>query len=205
MKTINHYLSKVLLGASMLAMILFAYSCSQETSLDPTENLEAYSAKSDKGAKATRAIRAKLNNAPAVPLEIFTGGCFVDDDPETDEDEGLIVELTTNDIFGNMTHLGKIQPGSLGKPMVCNFNADGSLQTVYKVNYIGAHGDEIQTVESVTLICGNLDCSEGTFEGTIEIVGGTGRFEGAEGNMVFVDATFVGPNSTWELVGEITY
>ena len=55
MKTINYYLLKALYGVSILAMFLLAYSCSQETTMDGTENIEAYSVKSDKGAKATRA------------------------------------------------------------------------------------------------------------------------------------------------------
>ncbi len=211
MKTKNRPSLKAMLKLALLALIVMAVSCSQETVQDPAqngaENLNGINAKSSNAAKATRAIRAKLNNAPAVPaLPTFTGNCFILDDPDTEEvNEEFIVELTTNDIFGNMTHLGKIQPGSFGMPVECNFNADGSLQTVYEVNYIGAHGDEIHTVENVTIICGNLECSEGTFEGTIEIVGGTGRFEDADGYMEFVDATFVGPISTWELVGRITY
>jgi len=195
MKTINHYLSKVLLGVSVLAMILFAYSCSQETSLDPTENLEAYSAKSDKGAKATRAIRAKLNNDATT-------------NPSLPPNEDCGFPLNANDIFGNMTHIGKIQPGSYGIPTSCSFGGPGVLITTYEVNYIGAHGDQIRTLENTTIICDDPTdptCPTGSFEGTIEIIGGTGRFEGATGNMVFVDARFVGPKSTWRVVGEIIY
>lgn len=195
MKTINHYLSKVLLGVSMLVMLLFAYSCSQETSLDPTENLEAHSAKSNKGAKATRAIRGKINNDattnPSIPPNMDCG-----------------FPLSANDIFGNMTHLGKIQPGSYGIPTSCAFGGPGILITTYEVNYIGAHGDEIRTLENTTIICDDPNdptCPTGSFEGTIEIMGGTGRFEGATGNMVFADARFVGSKSTWRVVGEITY
>jgi hypothetical protein len=198
MKTINHYLSKVLLGTSMLAMLLFAYSCSQETSLDPTENLEAHSAKSNKAKKATRAIRGKINN---------------DADPSVtpvpcDDPSGLEIGLSTNFIYGNMTHLGKIQSGSFGRPIVCEtFLAEGKIVSVYEVNYIGAHGDEIRTRENTTIIFNPEDptFNTGTFEGAIEIIGGTGRFEGATGNMVFVDASFIGSKSTWEVVGEITY
>jgi len=210
MKTINHDLLKVLFGVGILAMFLLAYSCSQETVTDPAlngaENLNGINAKSSNAARATRAIRAKLNNAPAVPLETFTGNCFILDDPGTPEiNEELIIELTTNDIFGNMTHLGKIQPGTQGIPVECNFNADGSLQTVYLVNYIGAHGDEIHSTDYVTIIPDCPTCTTGTFEGTLVINGGTGRFVDAKGDMVFVNATYDGPNSTWELVGTITY
>jgi hypothetical protein len=197
MKTINHYPSKVLLGVSMLAMILFAYSCSQETSLDPTENLEAYSAKSDKGAKATRAIRAKLNNDADPSVQ-----------PVLCSPSGAGIALTTNFIYGNMTHLGKIQPGSFGRPIECEaVLAEGKINSVYEVNYIGAHGDEIRTRENVTIIFNPEDptFNTGTFEGTIDIMGGKGRFEFATGNMVFVGASFVGSVSTWEVVGEITY
>jgi hypothetical protein len=195
MKTINYYLLKALFGVSILAMFLLSYSCSQETSMDGTENIEAYSAKSKKGAKTTRAMRGKINNDattnPAIP---------------PNEDCGF--PLSANDIFGNMTHLGKIQPGSYGIPTSCSFGGPGILITTYEVNYIGAHGDEIRTLDNTTIICDDPNdptCPTGTFEGTIEIIGGTGRFEGATGNMVFVDGSFIGSKSTWEVMGEITY
>ncbi len=198
MKTINYYLLKALYGVSILAMFLLAYSCSQETTMDGTENLEAYSAKSQKGAKATRAIRGKINNDadPSV------------DPVPCDDSSGLGIALSTNFIYGNMTHLGKIQPGSFGRPIECETNlAEGKIISVYEVNYIGAHGDEIRTREYTTIIFNPEDptFNTGTFEGTIDIIGGTGRFEGATGNMVFVDASFIGSKSTWEVVGEITY
>jgi hypothetical protein len=178
-------------------MFLIAYSCSQETSLDPAENLEAYSAKSNKGAKATRAIRGKINNDADISVQ-----------PVLCSPSGAGITLTTNFIYGNMTHLGKIQPGSFGRPIECEaVLAEGKINSVYEVNYIGAHGDEIRTRENVTIIFNPEDptFNTGTFEGTIEIMGGTGRFEGATGNMVFVGASFVGSVSTWEVVGEITY
>lgn len=180
---------------AVLALIAMVISCSQETTMDGTENLEAHTVKSSKAAKATRAIRGKINNDattnPAIP-------------PNTD----CGFPLNANDIFGNMTHLGKIQPESYGRPTSCTFGGPGILITTYEVNYIGAHGDEIRTLENTTIICDDPTdptCPTGTFEGTIEIVGGSGRFEGAEGNMVFKDASFVGSKSTWEVVGEITY
>lgn len=184
----------------MLAMILFSYSCSPETTLEPTENLEAYSAKSKKGAKATRAIRGKINNDATTNASI-----------PPNNDCGF--DLSANDIFGNMTHIGKIQPGSYGIPISCVFYDPSNdlypgqfyLETIYNVNYIGAHGDEIRTRENTTIIFDDATFVTGIFVGTIEIIGGTGRFEGATGNMVFVDASFIGSKSTWEVVGEITY
>jgi len=200
MKTINHYLLKVLFGVSILAIFMLAYSCSQETTLDGTENIEAYLAKSKKGAKATRAMRGKINNDATT-------------NPNLPPNTECGFDLTANDIFGNMTHLGKIQPGSYGQPISCVFFDSSNdlypgqfyLETIYNVNYIGAHGDEIRTRENTTIIFDDDTFVTGTFEGTIEIIGGTGRFEGATGNMVFVDASFIDSKSTWEVVGEITY
>jgi hypothetical protein len=122
--------------------------------------------------------------------------------------------LPRNIIGGKMTHLGKLKTGStdgsgtFGNPISCSINeAFTEIYSVYEVNYVAANGDEVLTVEDVTIIF-NLDdptFSTGTYEGTVEIVGGTGRFEGASGNMVFVGATFGPEGSNWQLVGEITY
>ncbi len=178
---------------AMLALITMVISCSPETAMDETENLEAHSAKSSNAAVATRAIRAKINN---------------DANPDLPPNTDCGFPLSANFIYGNMGHLGKIQPGSFGRPTSCAFGGPGILITTYDVNYIGAHGDEIRTLENTTIICDDPNdptCPTGTFVGTIEIVGGSGRFEGATGNMVFVDARFEGSISTWRLEGEITY
>ena len=192
MKTIKQILAKAMLGIAAVALFLFTASCSQESVLDTSNDLEVYSAKSSKAKKATRAIRGKLNNDATTS------------DIPPNFDCGF--PLSANDIFGNMTHLGKIQPKSFGIPISCAFGDEpGILQTEYLVNYIGAHGDEIQTMDTVTIFCADADCFTGTFEGTLKIIGGTGRFEGATGNMVFKNASFVGSTSTWEVEGEITY
>jgi len=192
MKTIQQHLTKTIFGIAFMAVFMFMSSCSQETVLDNPENLEGIAAKSENTKKATRAIRGKINNDATTS----------DIPPNTD----CGFDLTANDIFGNMTHLGKIQPYSYGRPMSCAPGTEpGTLETFYLVNYIGAHGDEIRTEETVTIIFDDDTFLTGTFEGTIKIVGGSGRFEGATGNMVFVDASFVGSVSTWEVVGEIRY
>ena len=74
---------KAMLKLAMLALIMIAVSCSQETVIDSTpdgsENLEAHSAKSSKAAKATRAWRGKFTNAAdkTIPLVSCYSGCWV--------------------------------------------------------------------------------------------------------------------------------
>jgi hypothetical protein len=199
MKTKIQSSLKAISYLAILALIAMVISCSQETTMDGTENLEAHTVKSSKAAKATRAIRGKINNDadPSIDPVVCIGST-----PE------LPIALNTNFIYGNMTHLGKIQPGSFGRPLECEgILAEGKIISVYEVNYIGAHGDEIRTRENTTIIFNPEDptFNTGTFEGTIEIIGGSGRFEGATGTMVFKDASFVGSKSTWEVVGEIRY
>ena len=191
MKTSKQFFSNLILGIAVVVLLLFTGSCSPESIVDPSENLEAYTVKSSNAKKATRAIKGKLNN------DATTSGI----PPNTD----CGFDLNANDIFGNMTHLGKIQPGSFGIPISCVFGADGCLQTVYLVNYIGAHGDEIRTRETVKIMFDDETFLTGSFEGTIEITGGTGRFEEATGSLVQKNARFVGSASTWEVEGTITY
>ncbi len=197
MKTKIQSSLKAIFKLGMLALMVIAVSCSQETVQDSVnispENLNAQAAKGKKGKRVTRAIRGKINN---------------DANPDLPPNTDCGFPLSANFINGNMGHLGKIQPGSFGRPTSCAFGGPGILITTYDVNYIGAHGDEIRTLDYTTIICDDPNdptCPTGTFEGTVEIVGGSGRFEGATGNMVFVDARFEGSISTWRLEGEITY
>lgn len=192
MRTIKQNSVQLLLGIALVSFVLFTFSCTQESVLEPSDGLEVYAVKSSNAKKATRAIKGRLNNDATTS------------DIPPNMDCGF--PLSANDIFGNMTHIGKIQPMSFGIPTSCAFGEEpGTLETTYNVNYIGAHGDEIWTVESPTIICFDEACFTGTFVGTIEIVGGTGRFEGATGSMVFKNARFEGSVSHWEVEGTITY
>lgn len=213
MKTINQHLRNVFFVAALLGILIIANSCSHESSPDTTENLEAISAKSNKANKATRAWKGKFSNIADLNEPLLA--CIP-------EEAGVV--LTTNIISGNMTHLGKIQPGSFGRPQegTCFLTSASSARVIYNVNYIGANGDMITTEEDVTLVIDfEADPSglTGTFENTrdaqgnvipIKILEGTGKFEGATGELLFKDAVFSpAPDgtviSTWRLEGEITY
>ena len=195
---------KTIFKLLLVPTMLIAFSCSTESTTDVTqENLTATAAK---GKKHSVPISARLTNFPDFEIETIT--CYPELEPDFPN-----VTLNTNIISGNMTHLGKLRPGSFGRPQAesCNLQEDGSLQVIYKVNYIGANGDEIRTTEYVTIICDDPDCFTGTFEGTegydlaIVIDGGSGMFEGATGHMDFIGATFGPDGSSWELKGEINY
>ena len=213
MKTIQQTFKNAVGGTLFLAALLLAFSCSQEPIMESAADIEAVSAKSKKAKKATRAWRGKFSNVADLNEPIIA--CIP-------EGEGVV--LTTNIISGNMTHMGKIQPGSFGRPQegTCFLTGPNSLNVIYNVNYIGAHGDMITTEEAVTIIIdfeADPNGLVGTFENTrdadgniipIKIIEGTGRFEGATGELLFKDAVF-GPApdgtivSTWRLIGTITY
>lgn len=199
MKTINENGIRFLLKMPLILLILLGLSCSNEGITDLNELGE-------RANQPTRPISGEFYNFP---------------DPDQDPATLLAcsptefgVALNRNIIGGKMTHLGKLRQGNsdgsgtFGNPISCSVNeAFTEISSVYEVNYVAANGDEVFTVEDVTIIF-NLDdptFSTGIFEGTVEIVGGTGRFEGASGNMVFVGATFGPEGSTWRLEGEISY
>jgi hypothetical protein len=205
-------LRSVFILTSMFA-IIFIVSCTQESESDPPENLISVDAKSSKAKPATRAWRGKFTNAGDFSIPLVS----------CNPDVGF--NLTTNFISGNMTHLGKIQEGSYGRPQpgTCNLTSDNTADVIYYVNYIGAHGDMITTVEHVTITV-DFDADPngltGSFDNTLDeygnripitILSGTGRFEGAEGELYFKDGIFVpAPDGfstlgDWELVGHITY
>ncbi|MGB5668253.1 MAG: hypothetical protein WBM53_15565 [Maribacter sp.] len=200
---------KTIFKLLLVPIMLIAFSCSTESVTDLSqENLNAAAVKS--GKKVKRPISARLTNFPDFDIEAIT--CYPELEPDFPN-----VTLNTNIISGNMTHLGKLRQGSFGRPQAesCYLQEDGSLQVIYKVNYIAANGDEIRTTEYVTIICDDADCFTGTFDGTevlpdgvefaIVIDGGSGRFDGATGHMNFVGAAFGPDGSSWELEGEITY
>ena len=212
MKTTNKNKLKILFKLALLALFVISVSCTSESAIDPVEELNAVNAKSENAAKATRAWWGKFTNAADLSIPLVS--CIPD----------VGFNLTTNIISGNMTHLGKIQPGSFGRPQAgtCFLTGPNTADVIYNVNYIGAHGDMITTEEAVTItvdFAADPTGLTGTFENSrdaagniipIKILSGTGRFEGATGELYFVNATF-SPNpdgspttvGDWELVGEL--
>ncbi len=214
--------------ASLFTFVFFM-SCTQDTASDALQGgdeLKATTAKSANANKVAKSIYGRLSNFadPNEPLQ---------DVLQCNPDVGF--SLTRNIISGRMTHLGKLQTGvsdpdtgerisgCFGVPVSCDINLEtfAQLITVYEVTYVAANGDYFQTVEQVsidfpyTFVDDNgdtqIDYSRGTFGGApgydhaIEIIGGTGRFEGAGGYMDFMNAQFGPDGTTWELVGEIIY
>lgn len=201
MKTQIRSSLKSLFKVSLLAILMLTFSCTQDQVNDIPENLNVQAAKGKTGKAVTRPIKAKLSNAPN------TGGIL------PNEDCGFPVNA--NDIFGNMSHLGKIRPESYGVPTSCIFldpsnvlyPGQFALITTYDVNYNGGNGHSIVTEEFTTIVFDDDTFVTGIFVGHVVIDpdASTGKFAGATGTMVFMNASFDGDESTWELEGEITY
>ena len=210
MKPINHFVTKSLFGAGILAVLLLAFSCTQDTASEDIGS-EELNAVSIKGKKA-RPIKAKLeflfDYANTAPGDIV--------------DCGGGVLLFRNLISGNMSHLGILEPGqsdsesssgSYFMPVSCEITAFPPalvVETVYTAVYVAANGDELHTEENVTLYF-NPDNRTGTFIGTARIDKGksTGRFQNASGSWNSVNGVFDalpdGDGASWEIEGEITY
>ena len=101
MKTINHYLSKVLLGVSMLAMLLFAYSCSQEPDLE-ADNLTAIQGKSKNMGLQILAEGAALKSANGIDIGpdgyLYIANVLGGEIVKMDKNSGEILERITDGV-----------------------------------------------------------------------------------------------------------
>ena len=218
MKTTNQPFLKTTSGLALMAVLLFSLSCSTETSsVDLKGSLELNGVYA-KGKKA-RPIKAKLHfifdyeNMVGVNV-VLCPGAFL---PPLGANP---VALFQTIVSGNMSHLGNLQPGSefddaANVPLVGSYlvpeSCDGTsfptLETVYNAVYVAANGDELWATENVSITF--MDARSGFFVGTSEVIGGTGRFEGASGawelKKGIFDALPGGEGATWEIEGEITY
>ena len=172
-----------ILRLALLTTILMAVSCSTESISDyETTDLTAATAK----AKKPRPIK---NNYVGV-----------------DRADGL-----GSDFSGNMSHVGKYTGQTFTTSFEFNEDFTGGVQTSDDT-VVAANGDEIRT-KSVTVITfspetgpgGDQTFSAGTYAGGFDIVGGTGRFEGARGRMDLDNGVFGGGIATHNAEGTITY
>jgi hypothetical protein len=218
MKTIKSLCPNRFIGIAVAALLLISYSCSTETSsVDLKGSLELNGVYA-KGKKA-RPIEAKLHFM--FDYENTAGVNIVPCPGAPAQSPGANpVALFQTIVSGNMSHLGNLQPGSefddaANVPLVGSYlvpeSCDGTsfptLETVYNAVYVAANGDELWATENVSITF--MDARSGFFVGTSEVVGGTGRFEGASGawelkNGIF-DALPGGEGASWEIEGEITY
>lgn len=163
MKTKRMICMKAILKLALLTTFIFSVvSCSTESVTDlQDENLTAIAAK---GKKARPISNSIVTKQPFGEQATFTG---------------------------NMTHLGKIS-GTVGTGVI---NIDfatriGIFTTAPDIDYIfAANGDELWTQSTLTLLF-NETFTGATYTGGFEIIGGTGRFEGATGNLAINDGVY---------------
>lgn len=168
----------------LTTFILSVVSCSTEAiNTDETTNLTVTAAK----AKKPRPIKNTY-----VGIDRF--------------EDGVLVGA---DFSGNMSHAGKIT----GQTTTTSFefiSASQAIQTSVDV-IVAANGDEIYTSSGVlvtfspeTILDGSY--SAGTYTGGFDIVGGTGRFDGAVGRMDIVgNGEFSSGVAQHNAAGSITY
>ena len=183
----------VLFKALLLVTLFIGVSCTSESISD----VDSANKNTNEKVKKERPMKGNFSNtATDLPALMCDTGL------------GFEVPITTNHLFGNVTHLGKLQDGSLGEPIMCESESTEPfvLKIKYNTKYVTPNGDELYG-ESVTFVRPDptTGFTTGTFTGTVTIVGGTGRFYGATGGWEFVDASFDGPNSVWQIDGSITY
>ena len=187
MKTKRKNGMKAILKLALLStFILSAVSCSTESiSEADTTDLTAVAAKS----KKPRPIKNTY-----VGIDRFEDG-----------------ELVGAEFSGTMSHAGKVT----GQTTTTSFGfTSPSLEQATQTSddvVVTANGDEIYTSSAITITfspesIADFTFSSGTYTGGFDIVGGTGRFEGATGRMDIVGhGEFSAGVARHSATGSITY
>jgi hypothetical protein len=183
-----------------LAVLLFA-GCQKESISENKAQFDAVSESNQANNTKARPLSGNLTNAPnpdAAPILC----------------SGVIPVSGQNFIYGNVSHLGQLKPGSLGTALNCditNFPSalDPSLRgtVTYNEVWVAANGDKVFNFSTIYIVGNVADGgATGTWTGSGTITGGTGRFEGASGSWDFVNGRyFADGTSAWSISGSITY
>ncbi len=184
MKTKRTFGMKAILKLALLSTFMLAViSCSTESiSIEEPTDLTSTAAK----AKKPRPIKNTF-----VGVDRFEDG-----------------DLVGNSFSGNISHGGKYT----GEGTTTNFyftSASEAVQTSEDFMVV-ANGDKIYTSSEVFIVFSPesiLDgtYSSGTYTGGFDIVGGTGRFDGAVGRMDMDNGEFNSGVATHNAAGTITY
>jgi len=130
-----------------------------------------------------------LNNPVERPLKV--NGIFTSDE-------------ATFLVLGNATHLGKIVFAGVYSVEDVTLNDEGYAVTVHiHGTYTAANGDTIEVDGPLWVTQYRLDGSSVWSTGTVNILGGTGRFAGASGS--YVGNIIPGDTLTFTAEGTISY
>lgn len=194
MKTINQRNVNQMFKSVMLIVILIVVSACSTENLTETDTLT--DTLNERSNQATRPMKGKITNAPAEGFDPLI--CDTPIGP---------IPITTNDLFGNLTHIGKLQAGSYGIPLTCEVYdiSTFTLRLTYILIYVAPNGDELYGESDILVTPDPQNFDNGSFTGGVVVTGGTGRFENASGSWDYDNGFYIGPNSSWEIDGEITY
>jgi len=213
MKTINYYIAKSLTGTGILVFLLMAFSCTQESiSTDFGNGPEIYEG------SEMNAVYAKGKKARPIKGDVS----FVLDSsnpPVLQCDFGPPIPFFSGLVSGNVSHLGKLQPGQspegdepISGSYITPENCDSSGFPEVIVEYYGvmiaANGDQL-IIRSETILTFDVPLptdvpTSGTATATGEFDGGDGRFDGASGTYMLTGSFGEGKVQT-ELEGTVTY
>ncbi len=178
-----------------LAILLIA-GCQKEMNSDNKAQNDVLSQTNTATKKQARPLSGDLNNAPVpnAPPVICSD---------------LFPISGQNFLYGNVSHMGKLNSGSLGTAQVCNVTGFDPLSATisYTEVWVAANGDKVFS-NTIIYIVGDTETggTTGTWTGSGIITGGTGRFDGATGKWDFSNTRFFADGtSTWSISGEIIY
>jgi hypothetical protein len=189
MKISKHFHPQIILKLALIFTISLTMSCSKDS--DEFSH-HVNSVIEDVSTSAQTSHRQQARSGKQVPRPIKNS--YVGEDRP---------DGSGQDFYGTMSHVGLFT----GHTVTTAFypNSDGTFTLTSEDEIVAANGDVIYTRSRVLVVFGNPMGTQGTYSGGFDIVGGTGRFDGATGRMNIDNGVFKDGVSRHNAVGEITY
>jgi hypothetical protein len=113
----------------------------------------------------------------------------ISDNLQSDPDPNPTTPCGTALFYGTMTYLGKVHGSSVNNS--CTYNSDGTQLSLTSDDIVyGENGDQLWTKGSIVMTFPTDGSTTATIKGGSKIVGGTGKYKGATGYLIYENMVY---------------